>query len=227
MAMINVNRFSALDADFENSTRDKAAEKPKEAKSAAPSAVTLASAPVCAGDAKCSRCGGAGHFAKDCKLSFTRDLTRAEMREKRIKDEAEKARKKAEWEAQQAKYEKKKAAWAERQAAWAERKAKAGKDWDARSDVSLASTAATSTLTDEQELEVCALVAKDKEVRRLEKLLRDIAKLEESTDLDALQLKKVNRKSEIEVALETTRGLLAARARNQVRQQGVQLGKMD
>merc|ERR1712188_198888 len=102
-------------------------------------------------------------------------------------------------------------------------------EWDAKSDISLASTAVTaaSTLTCEQELEVCAIVAKDKEVRRLEKLLRDIAKLEESTDLDALQQKKVNRKSEIEVALETTRGLLAARARNQVRQQGVQLGKME
>merc|ERR1739848_487790 len=190
-----------------------------EAKSAAPAAVTMASAPVCAAVAKCCRCGGVGHLAKNC---ITRELTRAEMREKRIKEEAEKSRKKAEWEAQQAQYEKKKAARAERQA-------KRAQEWDAKSDISLASTAVTaaSTLTCEQELEVCAFVAKDKEVRRLEKLLRDIAKLEQSTDLDALQQKKVSRKSEIEEALEAARGLAAARARNQVRQQGDHLDNMD
>merc|ERR1711904_197227 len=101
---------------------------------------------------------------------------------------AEKAEREAQKEAKQAEYEEKKAA-----------------EWDTKSDISQASTAVTSTLTltNEQELEVCAFVAKDKEVRRLQKLLREIAKLEQSADLDALQQKKANRKPELEMALET------------------------
>merc|ERR1711904_730225 len=102
----------------------------------------------------------------------------------------------------------------QKQAAWAERQAKKAEEWDTKSDISQASTAVTSTLTltNEQELEVCAFVAKDKEVRRLQKLLREIAKLEQSADLDALQQKKANRKPELEMALETACGLAAARA---------------
>merc|ERR1711904_14879 len=104
-----------------------------------------------------------------------------------------------------AEYEKKKAAWMERQSTKPElpinkgaadksapREARLAKDWDSRSDISLASTAASAahTLTCEQELEVQAVVAKDKAVRRLEKLLREIANLEQSADLDVLQQKK-------------------------------------
>jgi hypothetical protein len=239
MAMIHMNRFSALDAGFKDLTNGKAAEKPQEAKSAPSPVATMASATVCPDDIKCSRCRCVGHYAKDCKLPFTRDLTRAE---KRMKQDAEKALKMAERAAQQAEYEKKNAASAERQAKRAElsnnkseadmpakSEARVAQEWDAKSDISLASTAvsAASTLTYEQELEVRALVAKDKEVRRLEKLLREIAKLEQSIDLDALQQKKANRKSELELALETARGLAAACARNQVRQQSDHMNKMD
>merc|ERR1712188_136177 len=94
------------------------------------------------------------------------------------------------------------------------RRARASQEWDTKSDMSLASTAvsANSALTNEQELEVHVLVAKDKEVRRLDKLLREIGKLEQCMDLDVLQKKKVNRKSELEMAHESARGLAAARA---------------
>jgi len=165
-----------------------------------------------------------------------------------MKREAEKALKieqreaqHAEYEKKKAEYERKKAAWIERQSTRAElsikksaadrsapREARVAKDWDARSDISLASTAvsAACTLTCEQELEVQAEVAKDKAVRRFEKLLREIAKLEQSAELDVLQQNKVDRKSELEVELETARGIAAAHARNHVRQ-SAHLDKMD
>jgi hypothetical protein len=166
----------------------------------------------------------------------------------RAKNEAEKAQRMAQKEARQAEYEKKQAeferkhaARAERQAEWAERQAQreAGKpgkrgarvaqEWDTRSDISLASTAvsATSALTKEHEMEVQALVARDKEVRRLDKLLREIAKLEQCTDLDVLQRKKVGRKLELEIERESASGLAAARARNQVQHQIADMDKMD
>eukprot|EP00746_Dinoflagellata_sp_MGD_P146952 gnl/MRDRNA2_/MRDRNA2_79351_c0_seq2.p1 gnl/MRDRNA2_/MRDRNA2_79351_c0~~gnl/MRDRNA2_/MRDRNA2_79351_c0_seq2.p1 ORF type:complete len:239 (-),score=79.84 gnl/MRDRNA2_/MRDRNA2_79351_c0_seq2:259-975(-) len=238
MAMIHMNRFSALDDKFKVPANGKATEKPKVSKVAPSSVATLETASVSPDNIKCSRCGRVGHYAKDCKLPFTRDLTKAEMRMKR---EAEKAGRMAEKEARQAEYEKKKSAWTERQAKKSERserkavadqsarsKAMLAKDWDAQSDISLVSTAvsAACTLTSEQEVEVQALVAKDKEVRRLQKLLREIAKLEQSADLDILQQKKINRKSELELALETASGLAAACARNQVRQ-SVLLNGMD
>merc|ERR1711908_112450 len=100
---------------------------------------------------------------------------------------AEREARQAEFEKKQAEHEKKQAAWAERQADWAEaskkkaekRGAWASQEWDTKSETSLASTAvsANSALTNEQELEVHVLVAKDKDVRRLDKLLREIGKL--------------------------------------------------
>merc|ERR1719408_346715 len=117
MAMIHVNRFSVLDSKFKVPTNGKAAEKPKEAKSAPPPAAITASASDSA-DMKCSRCVRVGHFAKDCKLPFARNCTRAEMR---LKIEAEKSQRMAEREARQAEYEKKRIEYENGQAAWAER----------------------------------------------------------------------------------------------------------
>merc|ERR1719240_1364503 len=111
---------------------------------------------------KCSRCNRIGHLAKDCRLPFVRRFTVAELREKRA---AEAAKKRGDMEAKQAEFEVKKATWESRQA---ERKAKhaelqdkrakgeqqqearltkklakcatAASEWDAKSDISEATT---------------------------------------------------------------------------------------
>jgi len=174
MAEVHMNRFLALDDEFMELADRQTTEKSKEAKPVASQATTTASAPVCPDeDVKCSRCGRVGHNAKDCKLPFAREFTRAEMRTIQ---------------------EKKKAAWIRKQAEEsANRKTVAIDDCDTKSDISLPSTAPSTvaTLSYEETLEVSSLVAKDKEVRRLEKLCREIAKLEQRTDLDALQLQQI------------------------------------
>jgi len=239
MAMSHMNRFAALDPKFKLPTNGKTAEEPKESKPAR-SPVAITASPSDSADMTCSRCGRDGHFARDCKLPFARKFTRAEMREK---NEAEKSKRMAEREAKQAEYEKKQAEFQKKQAEWAERQAEraelskkkaekrgatVSQDWDTKSDMSLASTAvsANCVLTYDQKSEVCALVAKDKEVRRLEKLLREIGKLEQCMDLDVLQKRKVNRKSDLEMELESARGHAAARARNLVRQPTASLDQM-
>jgi len=60
-------------------------------------------------------------------------------------------------------------------------------------------------------------VVADKDVRRHQKVLRDIAKLEGRGDLDALQSAKLKRRSDVEVELSTARELAKARARNVLR----------
>merc|ERR1739848_74432 len=90
---------------------------------------------------------------------------------------------------------------------------------DTKSDVSEATEstiASTATFSNE---EVRCLASKDKEVRKLEKVLREIAKLEECQNLDVLQKAKVARKVVVEEELQRVRGLAEARARNELRQQ--------
>merc|ERR1711988_1590073 len=77
-------------------------------------------------------------------------------------------------------------------------------------------TASTMATTFSNE-DVRCLASKDKEVRKLEKLLREILKLEDCPDLDVLQKAKVARKPQVELELETARGLAEARARNELR----------
>merc|ERR1719160_1389886 len=157
---------------------------------------------------KCSRCHRSGHYAKDCTLPFTRTLTVAEMR---LKRQAEAAQKTTERKAKQAESEEKKAEWEARQAVLAKarearqvksdarrasqrslRGAKSTPEWDTKSDISDATVSTTVSTVFSNE-DVRCLASKDKEVRKLEKLLREIDKLQEQQDLDVLQKAKVTR----------------------------------
>jgi len=173
----------------------------------------------------CARCRKEGHEAKDCKLPFLRKSTLAEVRADR---RLERARATAEWEAREAKRETKRAEWearqaenepkrAEREARQAQRKAQ-HPDWEETcSQTTDASTAAPwPALSPEDEEELERRVAADKAVRRHEKALREIAKLECRGDLDALQRAKLERRSEVEVELSTAKGLARARAKNEL-----------
>merc|ERR1712070_717815 len=96
-------------------------------------------------------------------------------------------------------------------------------DWDTKSDTSEAtvSTAASTACfcSDEVRSLAVAQAAKDKEVLKFVKVLREIAKLEGRQDLDMLRKAKVARKAELEEELNRVRGLAEARARNDLRQQ--------
>jgi hypothetical protein len=177
----------------------------------------------------CTRCRKEGHAAKDCKLPFLRSRTladeRAEVRAIRLQ---ERAQARAEWEAREAKREKKRAEWEARQAedepkraAWEARRAQRKAqhpDWETCSQTTDASTAATATaLSPEDEEELERRVAADKAVRRHEKTLREIAKLEGRGDLDALQRAKLERREDVEEELSTAKGRARAVAKNELR----------
>jgi len=168
-----------------------------------------------AGVLVCTRCRGAGHAAKDCQvLSFTR-RTPAELR-------AERLAKRAEWEERQAERQAKRAEWEEKQERWqsrqAQREEKKQERWEACSQTTDTSTAATTAvMAPQDEEEVKRRVAADRAVRRHEKALREIAKLEARGDLDALQRAKLQRRPELEAELSTARGLAGAFARNELR----------
>merc|ERR1719229_1522293 len=78
---------------------------------------------------------------------------------------------------------------------------------DARSD----SAASLSTAASAQ------VATEEREIRRLEKRLREISKLEERLaaggNLDALQRAKIEQRHEVEIDLDSARGLAQARAR--------------
>merc|ERR1712118_335613 len=100
----------------------------------------------------------------------------------------------------------------------AKNKATGAQEWDAKSNISEATTSTAATVSFSNE-EVRCLAAKDKEVRKLEKVLREIAKLEDCQHVDALQKAKVARKPQAQLELATAWGLAEARARNELRQQ--------
>jgi len=174
----------------------------------------------------CTRCRKEGHAAKDCcNLPFLRPSTPADVRAVRAK---ERAQARAEWEAREAKREKKRAEWEARQAenepkraAWEARRAQRKAqhpDWETCSQTTDASTAATATaLSPEDEEELERRVAADKAVRRHEKTLREIAKLEGRGDLDALQRAKLERREDVEEELSTAKGRARAVAKNELR----------
>merc|ERR1712038_487658 len=93
----------------------------------------------------------------------------------------------------------------------------ASNKWECESSCT-ESTAVTSCATSEvDEKEVERLASMDKDVRKLAKKLQEISKLEGLRDLDVLQVAKVARKREVEVAHETALGLAMARIRNELR----------
>jgi len=188
----------------------------------------------------CTRCRKEGHAAKDCcNLPFLRPSTPADVRAVRAKEraqaraewearEAKREKKRAEWEARQAENEPKRAEWEARQAKKEQKRAEreAGQaqpkaqhpDWETSSQTTDASTAATATaLSPEDEEELERRVAADKAVRRHEKTLREIAKLEGRGDLDALQRAKLERREDVEEELSTAKGRARAVAKNELR----------
>merc|ERR1719251_153389 len=82
---------------------------------------------------------------------------------------------------------------------------------------STASTAMTVTLARDEEEEVRCKVEADKDVRRLAKKLREIVKLEACNSLDPKQKAKLEKKLDVEIELDTARGLARARAQNELR----------
>jgi len=92
-------------------------------------------------------------------------------------------------------------------------------DGDASSEASFCtvSTAATTSAD-------LMLTREGREVRRLEKKLREISKLADRAaageQLDALQEEKVKRKQDVEVELDSVRGVSGARAREAARKAG-------
>merc|ERR1712228_707200 len=85
-------------------------------------------------------------------------------------------------------------------------------------DVSTAPTMTPLLLDDaEVEAELERILTSDKHVRKLRKTLGEIVRLEGRDDLDVLQRIKLQRKSEIEIELDTAKGLAGSRARDKVR----------
>merc|ERR1712150_74511 len=93
------------------------------------------------------------------------------------------------------------------------------KAFDEESIVTDVSTVASSTplVVDEAEVERLALL--DKDVRKFAKILRETLKLEGRSDLDDLQKAKLRRKPDIEVELDSAKGLARVCARDQLRRQ--------
>jgi len=58
---------------------------------------------------------------------------------------------------------------------------------------------------------------KDKTVRKHDKILREIMKLEGHKDLDRLQKAKLERKPDVEMELDAAKGLARVRARHELK----------
>lgn len=189
------------------------------------------------GQTQCSRCHKFGHSNKACPLPFMRTHTIAELRQQQ---HAEALQRRSEYEERQAARDARRATrdlvetetrrqrkmGSERKSPPAGRSSNAkawnagDQDWDAKSSCSTVSTAAPTVLSDVDVQEVKRLAAMDKEVRKLEKVLRDIERLQTRTGLDVLQKAKLARKPEVELELESAKGIAEARARNQLRNGG-------
>merc|ERR1712045_53817 len=125
------------------------------------------------------------------------------------------AKKMAVWEAKQAEW-KAKESEREVQRAAPRRSLKAFDEESIATDVSTMESS-TSLAVDEAEVERLALL--DKDVRRFGKILRETEKLEGRCDLDELQKAKLGRRHDIEVQLDSAKGLAKVRARDELRRQ--------
>merc|ERR1712242_495359 len=131
----------------------------------------------------------------------------------------ERAKKMAEWEAKQAVWTAKQAEWQAKESERELQKAacrRSMKEFDEESIATDVSTRASSTSLAVDEAEVERLTLLDKDVRKFAKILRDIEKLEGRSDLDELQTAKLRRRHDIEVELDTAKGLAKVRARDQL-----------
>merc|ERR1712100_837283 len=93
------------------------------------------------------------------------------------------------------------------------------KDADEVSNATDVSTTASITCVAVDEAEVERLSLLDKEVRRFAKVLREIEKLEGRSDHDELQKAKIGRRHDVEVELDSAKGLAKVRVRDQLRRQ--------
>lgn len=177
----------------------------------------------------CAFCKKLGHSEADCRLKYSAEVSKREAEAGFRKAEA--AQRKKLWEAKQAEYMEKKAAW---QAKRVHQTARNGQrigqghlgaaglvDLDAKSDCTEATVSTMASVVDAEE--VRKIAAQDKDVRRCEKKLRDIANLRQRAadgeTLDSLQMAKLAQQGEIEELLEEAWGLAQARAREQLRRQ--------
>merc|ERR1712012_1354196 len=92
-------------------------------------------------------------------------------------------------------------------------------DWECASQSTACTARTLLTLTSDDEEEVRCKVEADKDVRRLQKKLRDIIKLESCDNLDELQKAKLDKKFDVQVELDTARSLARARAKNELQLQ--------
>merc|ERR1719436_1185834 len=100
-------------------------------------------------------------------------------------------------------------------------------DEDAHSELSMHTQSTVDSPPPESSTSACSTVAssvptaEEKEIQRLEKKLRDIAKLEDRLAtggrLDALQIRKIQQRQEVQVYLDAAKGLAAARLRGQAK----------
>ena len=168
---------------------------------------------------KCSRCKRLGHAANECVvLPYYCNSSLAEQR-------TEAGKRRAEWQARQDEKAKATAEWEAKQAAFATRKLAsqahhaAQKDWERVSNATEASTVASATVIVVDEAEVERMAMLDKTVRKWVKMLRDIPKLEDRQDLDALQMARLARIPELQCELNGAKGLAKVRARDELRRQ--------
>mmetsp|Transcript_9335 Transcript_9335/g.20878 ORF Transcript_9335/g.20878 Transcript_9335/m.20878 type:complete len:217 (+) Transcript_9335:88-738(+) len=182
---------------------------------------------------ECMMCHSLGHVAANCPVRKASDKAAYEERQRlreerqaayeerqRLREERQKEQqqRKEEYEAREAARQKRREAWADRVAAWDATHDLASCSQSACDDdmvdgsASSLSTSATNPTAQEE-----------KAMKKLEKKLREVAKLEERLSngehLDKLQHAKIEQRSSIQSEIEDVKALAAARMRHVKRQE--------